>query len=305
MLRHAGSYMGRRMGVTVRHRISLEGAVCVVTGGGSGIGRASARRLAREGAHVYVCDLDGQTAESVAGAIRADGGRAEHRAIDVCDDQLVESLAQEVHDRHGAIDVLLNNAGIGHAGAVQHTTADDWCRVIDINLLGVAHGCHAFAPFMIEQERPAVIINTASQAGLVPVARMAPYVASKFGVVGLSLALNAELAPQGVRVVALCPGVVDTGIIAATTLSGVDEGVRESAQTFYSDRGVSADRVAEDVVRAVSRPRLVVHSPSSQVLAPALLQRLSPSLMQHFSRLAPRVIGLDPSTSRHGSKDPA
>src|SRR5439155_24363254 len=117
-----------------------------------------------------------------------------------------------------AVDVLQNNAGIGHAGDIEHTTVDDWRRVIEVSLLGVAYGVAAFVPRMLRQGRGAHIVNTASGLGLMPAARMAPYCASKFGVVGMSEALNAELAPRGIHVTALCPGVINTGIGPASVL---------------------------------------------------------------------------------------
>src|SRR3954447_25945407 len=123
------------------------GTVAVVTGAGSGIGRATARLLAQLGAKVHCADLDAHSAERVAHDI---GTAVAHR-LDVSDAAAVEALAARVFDEDGAVDVLHNNAGIGHAGDIEHTTVEDWRRVIDVNLLGVAYGVAAFVPRMLRQ----------------------------------------------------------------------------------------------------------------------------------------------------------
>ena len=158
---------------------SLHGKVAVVTGGGSGIGRATALLLASHGAMVHVADLQSDTADEVARTIEAAGGSAVAHALDVSDPDAVEAFAETVFAAEGHVDILHNNAGIGHAGNIEATTIEDWQRVIGVNLLGVAYGIQAFIPRMLQQGRPASVVNTASQAGLLPAAKLAPYCASK------------------------------------------------------------------------------------------------------------------------------
>lgn len=256
------------------------GAVCVVTGAGSGIGRATARLLAQLGAKVHCADLDAQSAEQVAGEI---GTGVAHR-LDVTDAAAVEALAAHVFDQDGAVDVLHNNAGIGHAGDVEHTTTDDWRRVIDVNLLGVAYGVAAFVPRMLRQGRAGHIINTASGLGLMPAARMAPYCASKFGVVGMSEALNAELAPRGVHVTALCPGVINTSISATSIMRGDLEAQRERAVDYYRTVGVPPEDVAAALVEAVRKRKLIQPVPAKHVTPGWLLHRFSPRMQQAQAR---------------------
>ena len=172
--------------------IDLTGKIAVITGAGSGIGRSTARLLARHGAKVHVADLNAEAAAAVTCEI---GGGAIDHAVDVSRPEEVEALAKAIFDTDGRVDILHNNAGIGHGGDIEATTVEDWQRVIGVNLLGVAYGVQAFVPRMLKQAAPATIVNTASEAGLIPVARMVPYCASKFGVVGMSQALDAEL-PQ-------------------------------------------------------------------------------------------------------------
>ena len=137
-------------------------------------------------------------------------------------------------DTDRRVDILHNNAGIGHAGNIEATTMEDWQRVINVNLLGVAYGVQAFVPRMLAQGRPAVVVNTASEAGLVPTARMAPYTASKFGVVGMSESLNAELAPRGIHVIAVCPGIINTAIVRTGIIRGEIADIHDKAIAFYA-----------------------------------------------------------------------
>jgi NAD(P)-dependent dehydrogenase (short-subunit alcohol dehydrogenase family) len=267
--------------------IDLTGKTAVVTGAGSGIGAATARLLARHGAKVHVADLNAGAAAAVAREI---GGGATDHAVDVSRPEEVEALAKAVFDDGGRVDILHNNAGIGHGGEIETTTFEDWQRVIGVNLLGVAYGVQAFAPRMLEQGHPATIVNTASMAGIFPIAQMAPYCASKFGVVGMSESLDAELRKRGIRVIAVCPGIINTPIIRDGILRGQLGVDQEKIIAFYDKRGVSPDVVARDVLNAVARPRPIVVSPRSQVLALHLLHRLSPQLAQPLARRMTKIV---------------
>src|SRR5436305_6032002 len=196
------------------HHADLTGKIAVITGAGSGIGRSSARLIARHGARVHIADLNRQAAEKVAAEIETAGGSAVAHTLDVTDPAAVEALAGAIFAAEHRVDILHNNAGIGHAGNIEATTIEDWQRVITVNLLGVAYGVQAFVPRMLTQGGPASVVNTASMAGIVPTAKMAPYCASKFGTVSLSEALNAELSPRGIQLSAICPGIIDTRIVA-------------------------------------------------------------------------------------------
>src|SRR5437660_7254614 len=186
--------------------VDLHGKIAVVTGGGSGIGRSTALLLARNGAKVHVADIDEERAWKVASEIQSAGGAAQAHSLDVSDAAAVDSFAAAVFAADGGVDILHNNAGIGHGGPIEATTIEDWQRVIGVNLLGVAYGVEAFVPRMLEQGRPASVINTASQAGITPAPKMAPYCASKYGIVGMTESLNAELSGRGIHFSAICPG---------------------------------------------------------------------------------------------------
>jgi NAD(P)-dependent dehydrogenase (short-subunit alcohol dehydrogenase family) len=272
-------------------QINLYGKIAVITGAGSGIGRASALLIARHGARVHVADIHGEAAERVAGEIEAAAGSAQAHELDVSDPQLVEALAERVFSADRGVDILHNNAGIGHAGNIEATTYEDWQRVIAVNLLGVAYGVQAFVPRMLAQGRRACVINTASMAGIVPTAKMAPYCASKFGVVGMSESLNAELSPRGIHVSAICPGIINTPIIATGVMRGDVAAIQGKASDFYARRGASPDEVAEAVLRTIAKHRLIVPVPRRQVSAPYLLHRVSPRLTQPIARSFERIVG--------------
>ncbi len=259
---------------------NLHGRIAVVTGAASGIGAATARLLAAHGAHVHVVDIDGEGAQRVAAGL---AGATAHQ-VDTTDPQALETLADRVFATDGAVDILHNNAGVGHAADVVSTTVEDWRRVIDVNVLGVAYGVTAFVPRMLGQGRSSHIINTASGAGLVPLAQMVPYVTSKFAVVGMSEAMHAELSPQGIKVTALCPGVIDTNIVASSVMRGEAAARQDRAVAFYRKRGASPDVVAAAVLSVIGHHRLVVHVPVSHVLPGALAHRLSPRLTQAAAR---------------------
>jgi NAD(P)-dependent dehydrogenase (short-subunit alcohol dehydrogenase family) len=266
------------------------GQVAVVTGAGSGIGRSTALLLARLGAAVHAADLDEPSAARTAAEIEAAGGRATAHAVDVSDPASVEALAERVFDADGAVDVLHNNAGVGHAGPVEATSLEEWQRVLGVNLMGVVHGVHYFVPRMLRQGRPAHVVNTASLAGLVPVAEMGPYCTSKHAVVGLSETLNAELAPRGIHVSAICPGFINTQITVAAHLDGELAAERDRIRRFYERFGSSPDVVAEAVVDAVRRKKIIRTVPRHHVVLNWALRRISPRAAQPLARLSTRLI---------------
>lgn len=270
--------------------VDLAGKVAVLTGAGSGIGRATALLLARHGARVHATDIDAEAIAAAAAEIESRGGQAVPHELDVTDPDAVEALAAAVFEAEGRVDVLHNNAGIGHGGDTEATTIEDWQRVIGVNLLGVAYGVQAFVPRMLHQRGGATIVNTASMAGLVPAAGLAPYCASKFGVVGMSESLDAELSPQGIRVVAVCPGIINTPIIREGVLRGELGEAKPDVIAFYEKHGASPETVADAILAAIARPRPIVPVPRLHVTPAWLLQRISPRLAQPLARLTPKLV---------------
>jgi NAD(P)-dependent dehydrogenase (short-subunit alcohol dehydrogenase family) len=260
--------------------------VVVVTGGGSGIGRETVLAFSRLGAVLHVVDLDGDRADRVAREL--DGPAFAHE-VDVRDAAAVERLAEDVYARHGRTHVLVNNAGVALGGVVHELGLEAWKWVVDTNLWGVIHGVHSFVPRMIDQGGDAHIVNTASVAGLVGVPTMVPYCTTKFGVVGMSEALGAELAPYGIGVTAVCPGVIATDIINAARFSETVAGSRSRVEAYYRRFGIRPARVARDIVRAVKAERPL--QLTAGAVAPLLwLRRLSPRLFRVAASFAARRI---------------
>jgi len=187
----------------------LDGKVAVVTGGASGIGKGIATRLVAEGARVVIADIQRDAMEATAAEIGATGVQT-----DVSDPASVDALARTVLGRYGAVHVVCNNAGIGPLAPVADLTLDDWRWMLGVNLWGVIHGVTTFLPVLKQNREGGHIVNTASMAGLVAGPRLGAYAVAKYGVVGLTEVLAAELAADNSRVgvSVLCPGTVHTNI---------------------------------------------------------------------------------------------
>jgi NAD(P)-dependent dehydrogenase (short-subunit alcohol dehydrogenase family) len=225
--------------------------------------------LARRNVHVCLADIDGSRAEAAARDLDREGpGTAESAAVDVSDAAAVTDLIESVHRRHGWLDYLFNQAGIGVFGEPEELTLAHWERVIDVNVRGVIHGCHAAYPLM-RQQGFGHLVNTASMVGLVPgFGQQAAYGMTKHAVVGLSLGLRAAGADAGVRVHVVCPGVIDTpmldtaevpGLPTPPSVAGVDPRAdfRElGLRKLYPPR-----RLAQDILRGVDRNRAVIIAP--------------------------------------------
>ena len=188
----------------------LGGKVAVVTGGASGIGKGIATQLVAEGARVIIADIQRDAMAATAAEIGA--ALAVH--VDVSDPASVDALARQAIETFGAVHVVCNNAGIGPLAPVADLTLDDWRWMIGVNLWGVIHGVHTFLPILKQNRDGGHIVNTASMAGLVAGPRLGAYAAAKYGVVGLTEVLAAELAADNSRVgvSVLCPGTVHTNI---------------------------------------------------------------------------------------------
>ena len=220
---------------------SLQKKTALVTGAGSGIGEAIARVFARAGAKVYVADRDAGGGERVVGDIVAAGGEAEFVQLDVSDAAAFGALA----GRLPALDVLVNNAGIGHVGALPETTAADLDRLHAVNVRGAFNGCKAFVPAMLARGSGSVIF-LASIGGVVAVRDRLAYTVTKHAVVGLSKALALDHSHTGVRFNTLCPGRVETPFVQARIAEYADPAAarRAMAETQLAGRLVRPDEVA-------------------------------------------------------------
>ncbi|MGW4634966.1 SDR family NAD(P)-dependent oxidoreductase [Nocardia sp. NPDC004415] len=232
-------------------------ADAVVTGAGSGIGRAFAVELGRRGGRVLCSDIDSGRAADTADLVEAAGGKAIGAGCDVTVIGEVSGLAETARDWFGdAPTVVINNAGIGAGGPpVGEFTLDDWQRTLGVNLWGVIHGCHVFAPILRAAGRGA-LVNVASAAAFGAAPRMAAYNVSKAGVLALSETMAAELAGTGVGVTVLCPTGVKTGIMQAD--SPMDETAERLGGLLLRWTGRSPDTIARATLDAVDRGELYV-----------------------------------------------
>ena len=258
--------------------------VAIVTGGASGIGRALGAALVRRGDRVVLADVDGAAAAEVAQQLDAAGpGGATAATVDVREADAVAALVSGTAERHGRLDLLFNNAGLGIGGPAEELAPAHWDRTIDVNLRGVLHGVQAAYPLMLRQGH-GHIVNTASLAGLLPMPGSAPYATTKWAVVGLSLSLRVEGAGRGVRVSVVCPGGVDTPILdkgMPADLPRVPGAEGRDARALVTrasgGRLYSADALAADVLRGIDRNRPIIVAPR-QARVLWRLMRLSPSL---------------------------
>ena len=241
--------------------MELAGRVAVVTGGGSGIGRAMAEAFARERATVVVADIDEAAAAAVVQLVRARGGEALGVRTDVSELTSVQALADTAFKTFGKVHILCNNAGVALWGGLDSATHRDWQWVLGVNLWGVIHGIETFVPRMIAQREPGHIVNTASMAGLIASRGLGVYNTSKYAVVGLSETLAKDLRPHGLGVSVLCPMGVATQIRASARnrparLANAAPSAEEPVELI--GRTLEPDVVADMVVDAIRTNRLYV-----------------------------------------------
>ncbi|MFT3900048.1 MAG: SDR family NAD(P)-dependent oxidoreductase [Gordonia sp. (in: high G+C Gram-positive bacteria)] len=263
-------------------------AKAVVTGAGSGIGRAFALELARRGGHVLCADIDGERAAETVDLIRASGGRADPHTCDVADRSQVQALATTARKLFdGPPTLVINNAGVGIGGhQVGEIGFDDWDWALGINLWGVVHGCEIFAP-LVREAGHGGIINVASAAGFAAAPVMGPYNVSKAGVMSLSETLAAELSGTPVAVTVLCPTFVKTNVAKDGRITA---GARGLADRLMKWTGVSPDAVARETLDANDLGKLYVvpqfdanvvwhlkrHFPAQYAWGAGLLNRVLP-----------------------------
>lgn len=231
-----------------------------VTGAGSGIGRETAIAFAREGAEVVISDIDEATVKETAAQIASRGGVAHAYVLDVSDADAVEAFAEQVSAEHGLPDIVVNNAGIGQAGNFLDTPADQFQRVLDVNLGGVVNGSRSFARRMVERGTGGHIVNVSSMAAYAPLQSLNAYCTSKAATFMFSDCLRAELDAAGVGLTTICPGVIDTNIVSTTRFDapsgkGDDQvdGRRGQLNKMFALRSYGPDKVANAIVASVKK----------------------------------------------------
>ena len=263
----------------------FRGAVAIVTGGASGFGRGLAAELARRGARVVVADVDLAGARETAEAIAAAGGEAEARALDVTDEAAFRSLVEDVASRHGRLDVLVNNAGLGIEGEFAAIPLAHWERIFAVNFWGVLHGTRAAWEVMLRQ-RSGHIVNVASLAGLIPMPLGAPYAATKYAVVALTASIRLEGRDAGIRATVVCPGLITSRVFENALYTDVRKDELLALTPF---KFLSADDAAKRALDGVAKNRAVVVFPWYARLI-SVLWRLAPAFVTPYLLKAVRDV---------------
>ncbi|MEJ2513745.1 MAG: SDR family oxidoreductase [Gammaproteobacteria bacterium] len=251
----------------------------VITGAGSGLGRAVALRYAREGWRVGVLDVATDRARHVAGEVRATGAEAMSVTCDVSDESAVKRAARRVEKTWGSPDVLVANAGVAGSGTLEDTPMDTWRWIFDVNVFGVVATCRAFLP-MMTAAGSGHIVTVSSAAGFVAAPGMAAYNASKAAVISISESLRGEVSGRGVSVSVVCPSFFQTRLLE--DFRGT-EASREIAAKLMKRSGLQADDVAESIYRAVRKKEFMVvpHADASRIL---LVKRFAPDVFAYLVR---------------------
>lgn len=257
----------------------------LITGAGSGIGQATALALAQQGATLWLADINAKGLDITQALIEPLGIKSTKMLCDVADGNSVKAMAEQVHSQIDALDILINNAGIGCGGRFLDASLETWHKAIDINLMGVVHGCHYFLPEMVRRNQGGHVVNMASIAAYMASPDMPIYTASKYAVLGLSEALAADMAQYNIGVTAVCPGVINTAIID----NSIMEGKLQQSQThtqiadFYRKRNYSPEQVARAILQGIKKNKAVLPvSPESWLMYYS--KRLFPKLVMYLAR---------------------
>ena len=248
-----------------------------LTGAASGIGRATALKLAAQGAELYLTDRDAEGLETTVADARALGGTvAEHRALDIADYDEVARFAADIHTSHPSMDIVMNIAGVSAWGTVERLTHTQWSSMVSINLMGPIHVIETFLPPMVAAGRGGHLVNVSSAAGLVALPWHAAYSASKFGLRGLSEVLRFDLARHRIGVSVVVPGAVNTPLVQTVDIAGVD---RENPRVQrlvnrFTGHAVAPEVVADKIIAGVRKNRFLIYT-SNDIRVLYLLKRVA------------------------------
>jgi NAD(P)-dependent dehydrogenase (short-subunit alcohol dehydrogenase family) len=269
--------------------MQIEGKVAVVTGGASGIGRATAIELARRGADVVIVDIHDVRMEEVHREIDAMGRRALIMHCDISLDRDVEHLRREVLEEMGHVDILMNNAGVAVMGPPETVPPEDWEWILQVNLLGPVRGVRAFLPHMMERGT-GYIVNTASIAGLYAYHwDTIPYITAKHGVVGFTEGLKLYTEPHGIKVSVLCPGLVSTNLVENARLAGVEDPAQWQTGLPTDFEAIEPERVGTIVADAIRDERYLIltHPAATEPVLEARGRDLAGAIEEQRDRIPP------------------
>ncbi len=270
----------------------FNGKVAVVTGAASGLGKGFCTRMAEHGATVVAADINLEGAEQTVRAIERDGGKAEALHVDATQYDQVKQMIEGAAERHGRVDYVFNNAGIAVSGMLEEIPIEDWEKILAINLDGVVYGTEVAYKLMCKQGG-GHIVNTGSLAGLIPAPLLVPYSTTKFAVVGLCESMQLEAARRNIKVTALCPGFIDSGIYEAALASGAMDGqtMREQIPIMV-DTKKGVDKLLKGVAkgkRIVTLPAYAHFTWRSYRFTPAISIRVSRRIAKRLEESGNRL----------------
>ncbi len=253
------------------------GKRCFITGAASGIGRATALRLAAQGAELYLTDRHSDGLEQTVADARALGAQVPaHRALDISDYDQVAAFAADIHASHPSMDIVMNIAGVSAWGTVDRLTHDHWNDMVSINLMGPIHVIETFLPPMLTDGQRGHLVNVSSAAGLVALPWHAAYSASKYGLVGLSEVLRFDLARHRIGVSVVVPGAVKTPLVSTVEIAGVDRDHPHVSRWVerFSGHAVSPEKAAEKILAGVEKNKYMIYT-SADIRALYAFKRLA------------------------------
>lgn len=267
-------------------KTSFGGKAVVITGAGSGIGRAAAVRAAGMRARLVLTDVNAEGLEKTVALVAEAGGTVvHHEAFDIADEDAVAAFAHRSLSAAGAVDVVMNVAGISTWGRIQDLHSAHWRDCVEIDLMGPIFVMSAFVPAMIEAGNGGHVVNVSSAAGLFGLPIHAPYSAAKFGLRGVSEVLRFDLQQYGIGVTLVCPGAVDTPLVGTVNIVGVDRSNPVIAANIgkFQRHAVSPDRAAAAMIRGVEKGRYLVFT-SPDIRAGWYAQRYAPWIYNTIMR---------------------
>lgn len=239
------------------------GKRCFLTGAASGIGRATALRLAAHGAELYLTDRNPEGLEQTVADARALGAQVpEHRVLDIADYDDVDSFAADIHANHPSMDVVMNIAGVSAWGTVDQLSHEQWSKMVAINLMGPIHVIETFVPPMVAAGQGGHLVNVSSAAGLVALPWHAAYSASKYGLRGVSEVLRFDLARHRIGVSVVVPGAVNTPLVNTVEIAGVDRDDPKVQRWIsrFSGHAVTPEKAAEKILAGVAKNRFLIYT---------------------------------------------
>ena len=270
----------------------LKDKVAVVTGAGSGIGRATAIALAKEGCHLALADINQEGMDATAADLESSEGKVSQHKIDVASKKEMGRFVEEVIAHHGQVHIIVNNAGVSVFGDFIEQSVEDIEWVLGTNLWGVIYGCKLFLPHLMKEEE-GHIVNVSSSSGIFPTPKMSTYTTSKFAIRGLSETIRLELAKYNIGVTSVHPGMIKTNIPHATKYQEKDRKKQETGAAMFSRFGHPPEKAADKIVKGIkNNSQRVLIGPEAYVLD--MLKRAFPVGSDYLNGHLSRLLDMEP-----------